>query len=112
MNMYTRPNKPKTMHVTRRRDLPRPVFNPVAAPIYVDSSTECHVTPATVAARMAGLLPNREASTLEPHAGTGNLIRALIEGGHAPESITAIERHCGLMDVLEGNKLFESGVCE
>ena len=65
--------------------------------IAVDRSTECHVTPIDVAARMVSYLgPVGDYPTLEPQAGTGNLIRALYDAGYSRHALTAIERHTSL----------------
>lgn len=57
----------------------------ICAPVVVDRATECHVTPAGVAARMARYLgPTGDYLTLEPSAGTGALIKALLASGHSP----------------------------
>lgn len=67
--------------------------------VEVDRLSECHVTPPGVAARMVDYLgPVGDYLTLEPSAGTGNLIAALYGSGHSRYELTAIERHptlCG-----------------
>lgn len=93
-SIYTRPNKPLFLNVTRRRD-PAPLA-PVdlAAPVMVDKATECHVTPSDVAARMVEYLgPCGDIMTLEPSAGTGHLVRALFAAGQSRFEICMIERH-------------------
>jgi hypothetical protein len=63
----------------------------------VDKATECHVTPDDVARRMVGYLgPVRDMLTLEPSAGTGQLVRALLASGHSRYELTMVERHIGL----------------
>ncbi len=95
--VYTRPAKPLTVRVTPRRD-----FAPIrqAAPVdvvSVDRSTECHVTPSDVAARMVEYLgPVGDYLTLEPSAGTGQLARALLAAGHSRNELTLVERHHAL----------------
>lgn len=92
--VYTRPDKPMSLPVRRRRD-----FEPLAraAPveiIAVDKFTECHVTPPDVAARMVEYLgPVGDYLTLEPSAGTGNLSRALVASGYSPHELVQVERH-------------------
>jgi len=61
--------------------------------VAVDAVTECHVTPLDVAARMAEYLDPADCLTLEPEAGTGNLIHALYESGQSYGDVVAIERH-------------------
>ncbi len=96
--LYTRPNKPLRVHVKpRREEAPIRALPEVAAPVTVDRATECHVTPPDVAARMVDYLgPVGDFLTLEPSAGTGNLLAALFESGHSVYETTAIERHPGL----------------
>lgn len=95
--IYTRPNKPLTIPVRARRDPPPLAVAPLAAPIAVDRSTECHVTPAEVAARMVDYLGERgDFLTLEPSAGTGQLSRALLASGHSSLELCQIERHHAL----------------
>ncbi|WP_199823842.1 methyltransferase type 11 [Labrenzia sp. OB1] len=60
----------------------------------IDRASECHVTPADVAARMVDYLGRPgDFNTLEPSAGTGALVSALLERGHSPNEICAVERH-------------------
>ncbi len=60
--------------------------------IAVDSATECHVTPMDVAARMVSYLgPVGDYPTLEPQAGTGNLIRALYDAGYSRHALTVMQ---------------------
>ncbi len=93
---YTRPNKPSAVLVTRRRDK---TAQPVDVPqlIAVDARTECHVTPQDVAARMVQYLQLEGGETvLEPSAGTGNLVAALLGAGCPASDITGIELHHAL----------------
>lgn len=100
-NVYTRPAKPLSLVVKRRRD-----FEPIAkaAPLEVlavDKATECHVTPDDVAARMVDYLGRTgDYMTLEPSAGTGQLARALLASGHSKHELTLVERHIGLASRL------------
>jgi hypothetical protein len=95
--IYNRPAKPMFTTVTRRRD-PAPLATlDLAAPIAVDKATECHVTPADVAARMVRALgPCGDIMTLEPSAGTGQLVRALLNAGQSKFEVCMIERHHAL----------------
>lgn len=98
---YTRPAKPLYIPVKRRRD-----FEPIAKAesveiIAVDKATECHVTPSDVAARMVAYLGRPgDYLTLEPSAGTGQLVRALFASGHSRYELTMVERHIGLASRL------------
>lgn len=96
-SIYRRPNKPLFVQVTQRRDpAPLPTLD-LAAPIAVDKATECHVTPSDVAARMVSYLgPCGDKLTLEPSAGTGQLVRALLAAGQSKFEICQVERHNGL----------------
>ena len=90
-NAYKRPNKPKKLHVSRRDDKPAPVLQ-VPQVVAVHASTECHVTPAHIAARMVDYLGAApDMLTLEPSAGTGNLVAALIDSGHYKSQIITVE---------------------
>lgn len=97
-NIYTRPDKPRTMAVTKRQQeapaMELPAMPDITA---VDSFSECHVTPMAVARRMVDYLGDPgDYLTLEPEAGTGNLIQTLFESGHSCYELTVIERHIGL----------------
>ncbi len=100
-SVYCRPNKPRTMAVTRRKEasvMTRPELPQV---IEVDRASECHVTPGEVAARMVDYLgPAGDFLTLEPSAGTGNLLQALYDVGHSRYELVAIERHHGLCGAI------------
>lgn len=90
------------MPVTRRERpeaLPAPA--PVHEPVYVDKATECHVTPPDVAARMVDYLGEAgDVMTLEPSAGTGSLLQALLNAGQSRFEICAVERHIQLANQL------------
>lgn len=99
-SVYVRPNKPQTLTVTKRDRVC--TLSPVVIHdvLEVASVTECHVTPPEVAALMADYLglPRHGQKALDPQAGTGNLINALLESGYNYNQITAIERHCDLSE--------------
>lgn len=100
-SVYKRPDKPLRIPVRRRGDFPPVGTVEIAEPIIVDKATECHVTPPDVAARMVEYLGRQgDFLTLEPSAGTGNLVRALLESGHSDCELTMVERHCGLANQL------------
>ena len=104
-SVYTRPNKPTRIPVTRRSV---DDFKPVSItekPIILDASSECHVTPPDVAERMADYLGERN-HVLEPSAGTGNLLvaaraikKTAIERNHA--LCKAIEERTGIKPLCE-----------
>lgn len=102
-SIYSRPNKPLFVAVPKRDHGGKsaPVVA-LAAPLMVHASSECHVTPPDVAARMVarvGGLAGR--SVLEPSAGTGNLARAILAAGPVG-SLTLVEMHCALAGGLHG----------
>ncbi len=100
--VYRRPNKPSRMTVIpRRRDSQG--LEPLRVPEVVEVSrqSECHVTPLPVAARMVEYLgPVGDFLTVDPQAGTGNLIQALYDSGHSPCETVAIERDASLCATL------------
>jgi len=100
-SLYTRPDKPTRLTVTHRQEVPARALPVVPEPIAVNSATECHVTPDEVAERMVDYLgPQGAYLTLEPSAGTGNLIHALYRAGHSAQELVAIERSISLCSVL------------
>jgi len=105
-DVYTRPaGKPLRVPVItpERPAAPAAVPDIPAAPVMVDKFTECHVTPPNVAARMVAAFGRcGDWLTLEPSAGTGSLLRALLDAGQSQFEITAIERHIGLANALRG----------
>jgi phospholipid N-methyltransferase len=99
-SVYARPNKPKYIGRARKGDIDKPTFNELYQPIVVDKSTECHVTPVDVAESMVDYLDYDGGSVLEPSAGTGSLIDALLRDGVPFYSISAVERHFNLHEAL------------
>ncbi|MEP2783940.1 MAG: hypothetical protein ABJO67_11550 [Pseudoruegeria sp.] len=100
-NIYNRPNKPLTIPVRKRRE--PEALTPMDTPeiTTVDAATECHVTPDDVARRMVEYLgPQGDYYTLEPQAGTGQIVRALLESGHSENELLMIERHIKLASGL------------
>lgn len=96
-SIYSRPGKPMTIPVRKRCKVAPITFDKSQEPVYVDKSTECHVTPPAVAARMVSYLGGPgDKLTLEPSAGTGNLANALLDSGHSQYELTMIEKHIGL----------------
>jgi len=130
-SVYKRPNKPllckefdfsiKNPMLESNADLSRPKL------IAVDSSTECHTTPDQVADYMAELLDYETGMTVcEPHAGTGQLIAALMRENVDIKLIKAFELNISLCefvknrfaelsieqgDFLEVNELFDRIIC-
>lgn len=104
-SIYTRPNKPKTMTVTKRREAPAMAFSEIAAPIEVHATTECHITPPNEAARMVEYLDLEVLSgsylVLEPSAGTGALLDALFNAGHSASQTVAIEQNQSLCKAIQ-----------
>lgn len=101
--LYRMAKRPAFLPVKRREDF-APIEKMEAPEIVaVDRFTECHVTPADVAARMVEYLdasPSQCGQVLEPSAGTGNLSRALIAAGFGPSQIVQVERHIRLSQGL------------
>jgi hypothetical protein len=76
-SLYSRPNKPKQILVRKRSGAPAMALTELPQAVEIDNATECHVTPPDVAARMVDYLgPVGDFLTLEPSAGTGNLLAA------------------------------------
>ncbi|ERP93200.1 hypothetical protein Q669_31620 [Labrenzia sp. C1B10] len=93
-SVYSRPNKPMFIPVQRRDSGAIPEVRGIQEPLVIDRASECHVTPADVAARMVDYLGRPgDLNTLEPSAGTGALVSALLASGHSPNEICAVERH-------------------
>lgn len=101
-SVYKRPNKPKRI-ATHGRERAQPVpVKELPKVIEIHKDSECHVTPKDVAQRMVEYLEaSTDMLTLEPSAGTGNLVRALLDSGHSVHELTAIERHLGLCGELK-----------
>jgi phospholipid N-methyltransferase len=101
-SLYTRPSKPLTIPARAwRRDAKAPEPREIAAPVVVDRYTECHVTPPDVAALMADQFnAPGDRQTLEPSAGTGALVQAMLDAGQAELHLTLVERHIELANGL------------
>ncbi len=99
--VYSRPNKSRRIPVKYRDDFKGPSTETMAEPLIVDWATECHATPDDVAARMVEYLGLQgDYLTLEPSAGTGQLVSALFEAGHSRFELTMVERHTKLAAAL------------
>lgn len=100
-SIYSRPAKPMRIPVRRRAEFEEIKPGTLPEPVTVDASSECHVTPDDVAARMVRYLgPQGDYLTLEPSAGTGQLVRALFADGHSRYELTMVERHIKLAGEL------------
>ena len=109
-SLYSRPHKKRHIEIKKRSAAPERALTPIPEMVTVDSATECHVTPPDVARRMADYLGRvGEESVLEPHAGTGNLIHALIQSGYSNHQITAVERNISLCEVIK-NRFSERNI--
>ncbi|GFD70981.1 hypothetical protein KUL113_04010 [Tenacibaculum sp. KUL113] len=100
-SVYVRPNKPKHVTAPEKVELEPIEFSEAPKPVVVHASTECHVTPPAVAARMAELLElEPDDKVLEPSGGTGNLVQAVIAKGHDADRINVVERDYSLIQAL------------
>ena len=100
-SVYVRPNKPKHVTAPEKVELEPIEFSEAPKPVVVHASTECHVTPPAIAARMVELLElESDDKVLEPSGGTGNLVQAVITTGHDVGRITIVEREYSLVQVL------------
>lgn len=100
-SVYKRPQKPMHLTVRRREGFAKLDKIEFSEPLAIDKATECHVTPDDVARRMVRYLgPAGDYLTLEPSAGTGQLVRALMASGHSPCEIVMVERHIKLASSL------------
>jgi len=109
-NVYRRPDKPAFTPIRNRRedqDAAREKAKALeaarkgGAPLTISARTECHVTPPDIAARMVEYLgPCGDALTLEPSAGTGNLVAALLDAGQSQFELCAVEQSADLWDAM------------
>lgn len=100
-SIYQRPQKPTRISVIKRGEVPSQAFPEMPEIIEIDRFSECHVTPMNVAKRMVEYLgATGDYLTLEPSAGTGNLIHALYESGHSRNELTVIERQYELCNQI------------
>lgn len=99
-SVYQRPGKPQKL-IVQSRCTEAPTRAPQLArpePVILHKGSECWVTPPAIADEMvAALGPSISGPTLEPSAGTGNLIDALQREGHSFEQLMAIEREPALI---------------
>jgi methylase of polypeptide subunit release factors len=99
-NIFKRPDKPAFMNVKSRDDFKLPTKKHSQEVFFVDKSTECHVTRCDVAERMVDYA-SPFGEVLEPSAGTGNIVHALLNYGVHCERITMVEKHIALASKLE-----------
>lgn len=100
-SIYSRPDKPRVMVVKQRDSVTAARPETLPEVVVVSKETDCHVTPPEVAKRMVECFqPCGDRLTLEPHAGTGNLIRALYDAGQSPFELVAVERSFELCNVI------------
>ncbi|MCH9640064.1 MAG: methyltransferase type 11 [Betaproteobacteria bacterium] len=101
-SLYQRPRKPTQLAVIRRGEVPNQAFPELPEIIEIDRFSECHVTPMNIAAQMVEYLgvAGDDYLTLEPSAGTGNLIHALYESGYSSNQLTVIERQYELCNQI------------
>ena len=101
-SLYTRPNKARTMLVKDRRRAPTQALPELPPIVAIGRDSECHVTPQNAAKTMVEALeaPTDE-NVLEPQAGTGNLVKTLLDYGHSPSRITMVERSYQLCEGLK-----------
>lgn len=102
INCFTRPDKPLTCKLPNFNIKTPLVLIEAPKLLTVDSGTECHTTTNDVALRMVDYLNvQQHESVLEPHAGTGQLINALIESGVSINYICAVEKHYKLCEFTQ-----------
>tara|TARA_R110002072_G_scaffold298960_2_gene473727 strand:- start:15681 stop:16325 length:645 start_codon:yes stop_codon:yes gene_type:complete len=94
-SVYTRPKKTLLVEPKRYEKAPAlaPSSLPIPSEIAVSGATECHVTPAALCRRMLEYLSGTTGRFLEPEAGTGNIIAAMLAAGVSANQITAVEQH-------------------
>ncbi len=92
-NVYTRPNKPKRLTVKERGQGIAPVLPDVLPELRVFKEAQCFITPSEIATQIINYLEaDNNMPTLEPSAGTGQIVQALLNSGHSSNSITAVEQ--------------------
>lgn len=88
-SIYSRPNKPM---FSERRSKPMGLVEPIVLEPLVEvyKSTQCFVTPFTVAEMMISCFSSLNGAFLEPSAGTGNLVDAML--AKSIDDITVVEK--------------------
>ena len=101
-SLYSRPSKARTMIVKDRRRAPTQALPELSQIIAIHRDSECHVTPQNAANTMVEALEApTDTDVLEPQAGTGNLVKTLLDYGHSPSRIAMIERSYQLCEGLK-----------
>lgn len=110
-SVYKRPDKPAFVVVKDRRAEQDAAYAKAkeleaarkgGAPLMVSARTECHVTPPDIAARMVAYFGGcGDVMTLEPSAGTGNLVAALFGAGQSQFELCAVEQNADLWDAMQ-----------
>ena len=107
INCFTRPNKPLTCKLPNFNIKTPLVLIETPKLLTVDRDTECHTTPDHIADLMVSYLDyeaptvnNAGSSILEPHAGTGQLVNALLKADIMSGCINTIEKHYKLVECL------------
>ena len=108
LSVYTRPQgKNRRVTSIKRVDVEQiPVVLNKPELLSVSSATECHVTPERIAEKLINYLHdaydiNENSTILEPQAGTGNIINALLHQDITIKQIQAIERHYDLVNFTQ-----------
>ena len=108
INRFSRPNKPLACK-RPNFDIKAPIVNMQAPKLLtIDRGTECHTTPDHVADLMVSYLEYEQATIntassniLEPSAGTGQIVNALLNSGIMSGSINTIEKHYKLVEYMQ-----------
>lgn len=102
-SIYTRPDKPRHMIVTRRARVPEREPLTVPKAVTVDASTECFTTPGPVIELMIDYADIEDGQLiLEPSAGTGAIASYLLKNYPSVE-LDVIELNLTLREILKGN---------
>ncbi len=102
--VYTRPNKPHQMVVTKRNDIIQKESLAIPKVVTVDASTECFTTPAPVIDLMIDHADIQDGQLiLEPSAGTGAIADYLLKSFPSVE-LDVIELNLTLQGILKGNQ--------
>lgn len=100
LSVYSRPKKAITVAVPTMREVVIPSFECALPPPKVSASTECHVTPNSIAQLMVDYALSNGCtvndSFIDPQCGTGSLLNAMIEAGIS--TITGVEREFDLFN--------------
>jgi len=109
-SVYKRPKKPKTILVKNRRDKPKINLPEIPKPVELHTSSECHITPSDVAARMVQYLtPAIWGHTLEPSAGTGALVLPAEHAGHWVDAVESDYHLCEqLKNLMPAHRVFHA----